>query len=105
MSHVGVTTGRTMERKACPGCNLRYSVGAPQASDTWPARLSLSPYQLDLLLLAAAEFRELCDEAGEYADCVDFLDWVRPDALSVSYVTPAETTNGNPRGTYSEKRR
>lgn len=43
---------------------------------------------MDVLLQAAAEFRDLCDEEGEYDHAVDFIDWVRPDAVSEGFASP-----------------
>ena len=87
----GVETGRTLPRSRtyeCESCHVRRAIGVPKVSDTWPAQLHINAVQLDLLLLAAAEFRDLCEEAGMYADAVEFVDWVRPDALSRGFASP-----------------
>jgi hypothetical protein len=84
----GVTTGRQAIRYVCPSCEMRYKVGEPKAQDTWPAHLTMSPTQVDLLLVAAAEYRDLCEEAGEYQDVIGFVDWVRPDALRPNFASP-----------------
>jgi hypothetical protein len=78
-----VETGRTQERasKLCEGCGARLTLGSPKANDTWPARLTLTVDQRDLLLIAAAEYRDLCDEAGEYQDVIQFVDWLSPSVL------------------------
>ena len=89
----GVETGRRAERNPCPSCEVRFKVGKPKATDTWPVQLTMSPAQLDLLLVAAAEFRDLCDEAGEYNDAVSFVDWVRPDALRPSFASPVKAVS------------
>ena len=74
----------------CQGCNVRLLVGEPKAGEgMWPAQLHISAAMMDVLLIAAAEFRDLCEEAGEYADAVEFVDWVRPDAISVGFGSPA----------------
>jgi hypothetical protein len=76
------TTGRTFARRArCPSCDARQQFGEPKISGTWPARLRLTQEQIDLLLVAAAEFRDICDELGEYEEVVGFVDWIAPDAL------------------------
>jgi hypothetical protein len=87
-----VETGRTYPRLRnyeCESCHQRNAIGAPRASDTWPASLSINAKQMDLLLIAAAEFRDLSEEAGEHPDAIDFLDWVRPDALTRGFASPA----------------
>lgn len=67
--------------KFCHGCQQRLYIGEPRHTDTWPQRLALSRAQLNVLLEAAAEYAELCEEAGEYEEAVAFLDWVTVDAL------------------------
>lgn len=83
-----VETGRRAVRYACPSCQMRYKIGKPKATDSWPVHLTLSPMQVDLLLVAAAEFRDLCEEAGEYDHAIDFVDWIRIDALRPSFGSP-----------------
>jgi len=103
---MAVETGRTLPRSRtyqCHSCGIRNAVGEPKALDTWPARLHIERHQIDLLLAAAAEFRDLCDEAGEYADAVSFVDWVRPDALSAAYSSPVKAEPAPV--TLAEKRR
>ena len=86
----GLFTGRITTRRICQSCRMRYAFGEPKPTDSWPARLRMNSDQIDLLLVAAAEYKQLCDEAGEYADPVDFLDWVRPDALSPGFASPID---------------
>ncbi len=86
-----ILTGRTeARRQLCASCRVRIKVGEPRALDSWPTRLNLSQTQVDLLLVAAAEFRDLSDDAGEYADAVAFVDWMAPDALRPSYTSPVK---------------
>lgn len=68
-------------RSYCLGCEARITKGEPKASAGWPAALSLTATQRDLLLQAAAEYSEVCDEAGEYESAVEFVDWCSIDAL------------------------
>lgn len=80
-----IETGRTFvrEKHTCESCKVRNKVGKPKAGEgMWAARLHVDIDTLDTMLIAAAEFVELCDEAGEYADAIAFMDWVRPDAIS-----------------------
>jgi hypothetical protein len=114
----GVQTGRTLPRSRyeCHSCHLRNAVGTPKTLDTWAMRLHgvpLTDEQMDLLLVAAAEFRDLCDacrncdhrdhltvcryrdddeappcgcvryEPSGWANAVAFVDWLRPDALGL----------------------
>ena len=64
----GVQTGRTLPRERsyeCHSCHLRNAMGVPKPLSTWPARIHAVPLteeQWELLLVAAAEFRDLCDE-------------------------------------------
>jgi len=100
-------TGRTFvrEKHTCESCKTRQRVGVPKSGEgTWPARLYIAEGQMDVLLLAAAEFRDLCEEAGEYADAVSFVDWVRPDAVKRGYSTPVGLVEPEP-VTLAEKRR
>lgn len=64
MTGNGVETGRIMPRRTyeCHSCHVRNAIGVPRASDSWPPQLHLSEKQMDLLLVAAAEFREMCEE-------------------------------------------
>jgi hypothetical protein len=101
----GVQTGRTLPRSRyeCHSCQLRNAVGTPKSLDTWAMRLHGAPLtseQVDLLLVAAAEFRDLCEESGEYADAVSFVDWVRPDALAivVNFTVSSQATEDRHRG-------
>lgn len=68
-------------RALCHGCEARRMIGEPKANDVWAQRLTLSEDQMADLLAAAAEYRDLCEEAGEYEHAVQFLDWLRIDAL------------------------
>ena len=80
-----VTTGRHKAGRVesptayCQSCRVRLTVGTPRPSEQWPRRFKLDPLsadQFDLLLVGAAEFLHL---GG--GDIIDFLDWVRPEAL------------------------
>ena len=81
-----VETGRHLPRTAhyeCHTCHIRNAIGTPRVMDTWPARLHAVPLTLEqweLLLTASAEF----DELGGGTP-VEFLDWVRPDALGIAH--------------------
>lgn len=74
---------RPLDRSSrlCESCGVRLTIGEPKATDYWPQRLALTKPQVDLLLQAAAEYRDLCDEAGEYEEAIAFVDWVAPDAM------------------------
>ena len=103
----------------CQGCGMRLMVGEPKAGEgMWPAQLHISSAMMDVLLIAAAEFRDLCElcancphgshvgrcgvhdpdvsafcacttyEPRGWADAVAFVDWVRPDAISVGFGSP-----------------
>lgn len=78
---VHIRTGRERSRWICPGCHERIMVGEPRATVTWPAQLTLTPDQVKLLLIAAAEYAELSEEAGEWESAVGFVDWMAVDAL------------------------
>jgi hypothetical protein len=86
----GVETGRKLQRtpRRCEGCEARLTIGDPKPNGAWAQRLKLTPEQVDLLLIAAAEYRDLCDEAGEYQEAVAFVDWVSVDALRYSIGSP-----------------
>lgn len=77
-----VATGRHLSRKAgyCLGCEARIRIGDPKPNATWPARIRelMSDELHDLLLVACAEYLELCREAGEAPDPVGLLDWMWP---------------------------
>lgn len=115
----GVQTGRTLPRERtyeCHSCHRRNAVGIPKNLDTWPARLHGNPLtveQADLLLVAAVEFNEHCQECRNcnhddhlticrqrdepdlppcectryeprgWDNAVAFVDWLRPDALGL----------------------
>lgn len=68
-------------RYLCEGCKVQKAIGRPKATATWPSHLWLTTDQVKWLTTAAAEYRDLCDEAGEYEHAVDFVDWVAVDAL------------------------
>ena len=80
-------TGRTIGHRNnvktayCAGCNVRITVGEPAANERWPQRLTLTEEQVADLLAGAAEYRDLCEEAGEYEHAVAFVDWLAVDAL------------------------
>jgi hypothetical protein len=71
-----VKTGRVDSRRACLSCQARIRLGEPHPTSNWAERLRLTKEQTDLLLVAAAEFSELSEEAGEYALAVTYVDWV-----------------------------
>lgn len=99
-------TGRTFVRREyhCESCKVHRKVGKPKPGEgMWPARLHLEDRDVDLLLIAAAEFVELCEEAGEYADAVAFVDWCRPDAVSKAWESPVKAEP--PPVSLDEKRR
>lgn len=75
--------GREYVRRhyTCDGCKVRKAIGTPKATAAWPSHLALTAEQVKWLTAAAAEYRDLCDEAGEYEHAVDFMDWVAVDAL------------------------
>lgn len=84
-----VLTGRISDRgRLCAGCGERIKLGTPKPSSAWAARLRLTPEQVDLLLVAAAEYAEASDEVGEYESAVEFVDWVRLDALGLVSLDP-----------------
>src|SRR5688500_4182931 len=68
----------------CASCGIRRLIGEPEKSHVWAGRLHnvpLTPEQMDLILVAAAEYVRLSNEAGETSGPVGFVDWLRPDAL------------------------
>lgn len=71
-----VKTGRIDSRRRCAGCNARIKLGDPAPTDTWPHRLHLTDEELDLLLVAAADYRDLAAEVGEPESAVSFADWL-----------------------------
>lgn len=97
MSH-GVTSGRTIAGRYgspssyCQGCDMRLLVGEPRASSAWPALLMLTPEQVDVLLMAAAEWEEL---GGGTA--VEFVDWMSVDALRAKVLPPPDHDGAPPR--------
>jgi hypothetical protein len=80
---VSIETGRIQERasKLCEGCGTRLTIGAPKAQETWPQRLTLTVDQRDLLLIAAAEYEELSEQAQTISNAVEFIDWISPSVL------------------------
>lgn len=68
-------------RYVCEGCQVQKAIGKPKATANWPPHLFLSTEQVKWLTAAAAEYRDLCAEAGEYEEVVSFVDWVAVDAL------------------------
>lgn len=82
---VKVETGRTLQRhtKLCEGCNARLTIGEPkaQSDSNWWQRLTLTEEQRDLLLVAAAEYEELSEEAGTISNAVEYVDWISPSVL------------------------
>ncbi len=87
MSPTGLLSGRKVAGRNgapsayCEGCGVRLTLGEPKAGDAWTSMLRLRPKQRDLLLQAAAEYRELTEEVGEYQDVVQFLDWISVDVV------------------------
>jgi hypothetical protein len=79
----GRVTGHRNNVKSgyCASCSARILIGNPKSTQTWSQRLHLTQEQVDLLLIAAAEYRDLSAEAGEYEEAVSFVDWLAPDAL------------------------
>lgn len=94
--------------RTCHSCNIRIEFGEPKAGDAWTSQLWLTKQEFDLLLVAAAEYREINAECfhchhgphGQYCtaqppdscyctnyvptgeeDPVPFLDWIRPDCV------------------------
>jgi hypothetical protein len=91
MTNNGRTVGHRNNVKSgyCQSCGLRILVGDPSSGEgMWPAKLNIKPDMMAELMRAAAEFRDLCDEAGEYADAVSFVDWVWPDAVTDGFASP-----------------
>ena len=78
MTHYGRhTAGRSSVASSwCQSCTVRLTIGDPRPSASWPARLRLDPDQWDALLSGAAEYRDLCIEAGEPEAAVPFADWI-----------------------------
>lgn len=74
----GVNTGRKRVRGNCPTCEQRRRIGDPGGHFPWSPRLNLTEEQRDLLLIAAAEFEDLSEEAGAFVTAIDFIDWVWP---------------------------
>lgn len=62
----------------CQSCSARLTIGEPNGNERWALRLQLSEEQIHDLLQAAAEYRDLCEEAGEYEYAVQFVDWLIP---------------------------
>ena len=76
----------------CKSCEVRILYGDPRSNDSWESALELDRSQTNLILVAAAEFEELYDEAvadalaggtpiPEFPTAVDFVDWLTPSAL------------------------
>jgi hypothetical protein len=95
--------GRAYQATAyCQSCGIRRTVGEPRTTETWYLRLreiTLNPEQTDLLLVAAAEFSELSEEAGEYALAVAYVDWLvgvtRQSGVQVTHDgSPSRTMTG-----------
>jgi hypothetical protein len=94
-----VKTGRIDTRRYCMGCQARIRLGDPLPTAQWPERLRLTKEQTDLLLVAAAEFSELSEEAGEYALAVAYVDWLvgvtRQSGVQVTHDgSPSRTMTG-----------
>lgn len=80
----GRTNGPAHRDSLCHSCEARVKIGEPRARPLWAQRLRLTAEQHDLLLVAAAEYAELSDEAGEYELAVEFVDWIRPDVVGAA---------------------
>lgn len=65
----------------CERCKVRITIGDPRPNSVWPQRLRLTEDQMADLMAAAAEYRELCDEEGEYENAIEFVDWLSVDVL------------------------
>lgn len=84
MSGQQLRTGRLKARTRplyCESCGVRRTIGEPKARDTWTSRLTLTPEEHDWLLVAAAEFEELSEDAQTVSNAVDFVDWIRKDVV------------------------
>jgi hypothetical protein len=105
--HVNAT-GRHLPRRKyeCESCQVHRAIGPPKAGDSpmWPAKLNLSQFQIDQLLIAAAEYRDLSEEAGEYESVVAFVDWLAPDALKRGFASPI-AVEPHPVGLAEKRRR
>jgi hypothetical protein len=63
----------------CVSCGARLMVGEPSTTSTWPQSLTLTEEQMADLYAAAAEYRDLTAEAGEYERVIEYLDWAFVD--------------------------
>jgi hypothetical protein len=77
MAGVTIVPGRRLDRSShlCAGCGGRITIGDPKAVELWPLT-NLNKVQRKLLLVGAAEYRDLCDEEGEYESAIQFVDWL-----------------------------
>jgi len=67
----------------CESCGIRMTIGEPRLTDAWASHIRehrLSDWQIELLLMAAAEFAALSRKAGEPESVVAFIDWLTPEA-------------------------
>ena len=80
-SHSFVSTGRTDSRRQCASCEMRVRYGDPKPNDTWATRLRLTQESINLLLVAAAEYRDLSGEMDDPESAVSFVDWITLTAL------------------------
>jgi hypothetical protein len=71
--HLGRPGGKL---NRCQGCGVRLTIGDPRPLNGWPERLVLDDFTVNVLLTAAADYRELCIEADEPERAIDFVDWV-----------------------------
>lgn len=84
MSGPNETTGRVKARSGplyCATCGMRRLIGEPKARDAWTSQLTLTKREHEWLLVAAAEFEELSEEAQTVSNAVDFIDWIRADVV------------------------
>lgn len=72
----------------CHGCGMRLTIGTPKPTDTWPQRITLSREVVNLLLEAAAEYEQLCEDTGTISSAVDFVDWGSVDFLREGNTSP-----------------
>lgn len=67
--------------RTCHSCKIRIEFGEPKAGDAWTSQLWLTKQEFDLLLVAAAEYEEIAEEAQHVSSAISFLDWIRPDCV------------------------
>jgi hypothetical protein len=65
----------------CASCDARTEFGEPRPGDAWTTQLWLTRDEFDLLLVAAAEYEEIAEEAQLISSAVTFLDWIQKDCV------------------------